>query len=646
MAISRRRPKADPPADLLDLPLSSKDPAAGDSTTGDPAAGDLAIGGPSGRAPHRPIVKKRLGDLDAIDSLDRRRRPGGRRIRWLWLILLLAVPLGALVGFFLRSDPPVAALSTDLLDFGEVRLGTTGGEQTIRVSNQGEKLLRLEAAVLAGEAANEFRIAGDDCGGREIAALADCGVRLTFAPTGRGARRARIRLDSNAPSGTQTVPLIGVGVTPELSVEPSHLDLGSQGVGGTGASADLRLGNRGTAALQLGRIELAGPATGDFRRVADGCSSRSLAPGERCTVRFAFAPREPGDRHAELRIESDAGAPVEVKLTGRAVLRQPLLRLEPEALDFEPRLVGEASPPRPLELANDGNGPLTLRGIELAGDAAVAYDLSTQSCLEQPVPAGGACALEIIFQPAAEGAARAFLQIDSDATAEPHLLPLSGTGIAPRLSVDPGRVSFGDVAVRSSSALRSLAVKSSGTAELRIGAVSVTGADAGSFSAEGCSGAVVAPAAECSLEIRFRPQRAGPHRADLILEHNAGSGRTRLPLNGLGVTARLSLDSSRIDFGEVPAGTTARRPLVLRNAGRSDLKILRLRLTGAGADFELDAARCASATLAPGTSCSVGVVYRPASAGSRGLQLVIDHTAGEPRTVPITATGTPPAEPQ
>ena len=330
----RRKAPAEQPEELLDLPLD----------------GTSRVG--------REALGPDFGDDGDVGS--RKRRQPRRRAGWPWLVLLLAFPLGGLVGYLLASDPPAAALSTDLLDFGEVRLATTGSEQAIRVSNQGEQTLRPEAATLLGEAAGEFRIADDDCTGRQVAAGAGCAVRLAFAPAARGARRARLRLDSNAPEGPQSVLLIGVGTAPELMVEPTELDLGTQATGGDGAPATLRLGNRGTAPLQLGRIGLGGAAAADFQRLADGCSSRLLAPGERCSMSFAFAPNEAGERRAELSIESDAGAPGTVKLKGRGVLRSPILRLEPRSLGFGPVPVAGDGSRRTLKLVNDGDGPLSV----------------------------------------------------------------------------------------------------------------------------------------------------------------------------------------------------------------------------------------------------------------------------------------------
>lgn len=647
----RPNPPDEQPGNLLDLPL-------GHATGVEPEI----TGQPSPPSPAERTSKRSLGDVGAIGSLESRQRRRGR-FGWLWLILLLAFPLSGLVGYLLKTDPPVAALSTDLLDFGEVRLGAEGGEQILRISNQGEQVLRLDTAMLpqrgtngtssAGVAAGEFRIVADGCAGIEVSAQADCTLRLAFAPADRGARRAQIRLDSNAPGGPQTVPLIGVGVAPELTVEPPELDFGEHNVGAVSAQATLRLGNRGTAPLQLGRTLIRGPAAADFRTAVDGCRSRLLAPGERCSLGLAFAPTAAGDRRAELQVDSDDGTPRTASLTGHATRRAPILRLEPTELDFEPLPAGGISPNQTVTLANDGNGPLAVRSIRVEVDPEVAtagtFEVATESCTASDVPAGGACEIELRFSAAAEGEARAALAIESSATPEPRQIPLGGAGIAPHATITPERLSFGEVAVKAESSPKTVRVTSSGSDRLIVGKITVTGADAASFATRGCAGSAVAPGADCLLEVGFRPGRAGPHRADLLIEHNAGR-RQALPLNGIGVAARLSLDRTAIDFGEARLGTEARQRLTLTNAGRSDLKILRMRLTGQPADFELDATDCvagaADTALGPSASCTATIYFRPASAGSHRLQLVIDHSAATTaREVPILARATAPPEP-
>ena len=608
---------------------------------------DLPLSGSHEITPRTSPAKRGLGDVDAIGAINSRGKTGGRRASWLWLFLLLAFPLGGLLGYLLSADPPLAALSTDLLDFGEVRLGATGTPQVIRVSNQGEKRLRLDAAILAGDAAGDFRVTADDCAGLEVAARGACSIEIAFAPAESGARRAQIQIESNSQTGRNTVPLIGVGVTPEVTVEPAEIDFGEQAVGDAGAPETLRVINRGTAPLQLGRLELSGPEAGDFRRAGDGCSSRRLAPGERCTARFAFAPGETGERRAVVRIESDAGDPQTATLEGHGVSRQPLLRLDPAGLDYGLVRVGRASPAQSVRIDNDGDGPLIVRALRMEDDTGDVFELGTEDCTSGEVAAGGACNLEVRFSPSAEGAARASLAIESNASPEPARLRLTGTGIAPRARIEPARMSFGEVAVRAASEPQTIRVHSTGSAELKLGAVTVGGADTASFLARGCADAALVPGRECSVEVVFQPQRAGPHRADLIVEHGTGRRQTVVPLNGLGVTARLSLDRSRLELGDVRTGSEARQQLTLTNAGRAALKILRVRLSGNASAFELAAGRCSGVTLAPGATCDVSVTFRPTSAGSHRLSLVIDHTASDrPRDVPVSAFGTAPPVPQ
>ncbi len=586
--------------------------------------------------------------LEAMDYLGPKGRGRGRRGGgWLWVILLLALPIGALGGYFSSLGPPVAMVSSELLEFGEMRLGEVSSERVVGVSNQGERKLWLTATVLSGEAAGDFRLVADECAGLEIAVGATCEVRLTLSPTGRGIRRALLRFDSNAANGSPTVFLRGMGIAPELVIEPPVLDLGRQVVGSAGASKDLRLDNRGTAPLRLGRVELSGAGAADFLRVADTCSSQSLDPGEHCAIRFTFVPRAAGERQALIRIANDAEtAPASATLLAFASRLEPLLQISPDDLDFSFQDVGGLSQEEPLEVFNAGNISVRLRRIRInegsvAGSES-AFELVSETCLGKEIPTGDRCILKIRFRPSGAGPVSAFLDLESTASPEPYRVLLQGSGAIPQSRLEPSKLSFGSVGVGSTSGERNLRLMSTGTTILKVGDLTVRGSDAASFAASGCTGTSLEPSRGCEIEVWFRPRRAGPHRADLVIRHNAGSQRQVVPLNGVGVTARLSVEPRRIVFDGVRVGREQRRRLEIQNSGRASLMLRRLRLTaGRGSGFDLVTDRCTGATLAPLATCSVEVRFQPSSAGSRSLRLTIEHDASSQSIeVPIEGTAT------
>lgn len=105
--------------------------------------------------------------------------------------------------------PPALALSTPLLDFGDIEPGGSSASQSIVVTNGGEIVLILNTVVLAGPAAAEFAIVNDDCSGHSIAAAGTCTIELRFAPAAAGLKRAELQLPSNDPEGPGTVQLRG-----------------------------------------------------------------------------------------------------------------------------------------------------------------------------------------------------------------------------------------------------------------------------------------------------------------------------------------------------------------------------------------------------------------------------------------------------
>jgi hypothetical protein len=84
---------------------------------------------------------------------------------------------------------------------------------------------------------------------------------------------------------------------------------------------------------------------------------------------------------------------------------------------------------------------------------------------------------------------------------------------------------------------------------------------------------------------------------------------------------RVTVDAEALEFGEQRVGTeSAPQTLRLGNRGRRPLRVATVALAGAGAgEFALLAESCAGRALPRGATCSMSVVFAPASHVSRSL---------------------------
>ena len=97
-----------------------------------------------------------------------------------------------------------------------------------------------------------------------------------------------------------------------------------------------------------------------------------------------------------------------------------------------------------------------------------------------------------------------------------------------------------------------------------------------------------------------------------------------------------------LTFGSQAVGTTsAPQSVTLTNSGTANLFINGVSISQTGLDFNEVSDGCSGLTLAPGTSCSMSVVFNPSATGTRTATLnFTDNAANSPQTVPLTGTGT------
>jgi len=210
------------------------------------------------------------------------------------------------------------------------------------------------------------------------------------------------------------------------------------------------------------------------------------------------------------------------------------------SLSFGNRLVNSTTT-RSVTLTNNGNAPLAVSTSTTSGRTVVvggtnAGDFSiTQGTCSSSLAAGASCALSVRFRPTALGLRTASVSVTGGG---PAVLQLSGTGIAPELSVSPPSLSFtSPLNVASSSQF--VTVRNTGTAVLVITSIAITGTNANEFARTHNCPEKLPVNGSCGIAVRFRPTAGVPgaiKRATLGVSVDKPATSQKITLTGTVIT--------------------------------------------------------------------------------------------------------------
>jgi Abnormal spindle-like microcephaly-assoc'd, ASPM-SPD-2-Hydin len=158
------------------------------------------------------------------------------------------------------------------------------------------------------------------------------------------------------------------------------------------------------------------------------------------------------------------------------------------------------------------------------------------------IPAEGSCTLHIGLTPTATGPVTGTLTVDTAGAASTETLTGTATPPAPVVTVSPSSLDFGGVEFGSTSAPQQVTVTNTGSAELRITGVDVSGDFAGSPQPKDCLAlARLAPGGHCTIAVTFGPTTIGPKSGTLTLTGfgaSLASGSWTVSLTGRGTRPR------------------------------------------------------------------------------------------------------------
>jgi hypothetical protein len=254
----------------------------------------------------------------------------------------------------------------------------------------------------------------------------------------------------------------------------------------------------------------------------------------------------------------------------------------------------------------------------------------------------------VTFTPTAAGPRTGTLAVVSDASGSPHTIPLSGTGVAtPAVSLTPTSLTFATRTIGTTSPAQTITLANTGNGPLTI--TSITGA--GDYAFTSTCGATLAALASCTINVTFTPLAAGSRPGSIVIVDDAAGSPHTVPLSGSGqvaITGVPGVSPPSLDFDAQAVGTTSAAQLVIvSNSGTGPLIVGPVGVTG---EFGIAEPPVATpppcpATLAPGSSCAIGVVFRPNATNLRQGVLTIPTDVGA-LTVNLAGIGMTPEPPQ
>ncbi|UWZ84576.1 choice-of-anchor D domain-containing protein [Occallatibacter riparius] len=440
---------------------------------------------------------------------------------------------------------------------------------------------------------------------------------------------------------------------PSANVSPASVVFANQLVNSTSSSQAVTLSNQGTAALSISNIALGGTNPGDFAQT-NNCPSgtNTLAVGASCTINVTFTPSTTGTRGATLAItDNDPTGGQNVPLSGTGAPPTPGATVTPTSLTYASQAVGMTSTAQVITIKSSGTSALSISSIGLGGtnpdDFAQASNCPTGA---NTLAVGASCTISVTFTPTATGTRSAIVTITDNDPSGVQNVSLSGTGTTPTpgATVTPTSLSYAGQVVGTTSAAKTVTIKSSGTAPLSISSIGLGGTNAGDFAqTNNCPSGTntLAIGASCTVNVTFTPTATGARSATLVITDNDPSGTQNVALSGSGASqsAGVTVTPTTLAFSSQIVGTSSAAQIItVKSSGTAALSISSITLSGTAAGDYALGNNCPSGTntLAAGATCTVGVTFTPTARGTRTATVTVSTNAqGTAPTVALSGTG-------
>ena len=206
-------------------------------------------------------------------------------------------------------------------------------------------------------------------------------------------------------------------------------------------------------------------------------------------------------------------------------------------------------------------------------------------------------------------------------------------------SVSPASLFLGNQAIDTTSAVKTVTLTSTGTANLILSSIAIAGANAGDFAKTSNCPATLAPGKKCTINVTLTPSQLGSRGASLNITDNAAGSPQTVPLTGKGV-AQATLSPTSLTFATQTVGaTSAAKNVTLTNNLPTTLTISGVSFAGADPGDFAETNTCDGSVPAK-SKCTISVTFTPKATGTRTATLTVSDSANNgPQTVSVTGKG-------
>jgi hypothetical protein len=222
------------------------------------------------------------------------------------------------------------------------------------------------------------------------------------------------------------------------------------------------------------------------------------------------------------------------------------------------------------------------------------------------------------------------------------LFNAGASGVCKGLDFSPPSLKFPRRTINTTSPPLPVTVNNALPIAVTFGKISVSG-DFAQTNTCPSPGGVLASGTACSVSVTFTPTAPGTRTGRVTIGDSAPANPQRINLSG--AATDIAFSPQRLSFGSVTVGGAgAVKGVNVFNQGTTTVTITGVGIVIVGAnasDFQMVSNTCGS-SIAPGAHCTVGVRFRPTTAGAKTAALNVNDDGGaSPQIVPLSGTGTP-----